>query len=227
MDLADICHTAGVGTRASRFSHCVQLPRRATGSSRSLREGAERVGSDQPHQRRAEDRVSFHGAGSQYAGMARELSLTEPVFRKALSECREILADELAQPLEKILYPDPGQPSVLDETANTQPALFAVEYALARMLQSWGVEPDAVMGHSVGEYVAACIAGVFSLRDGLKLIAARGRLMQALPRDGAMFAILGRADIVQQAVKEAGDTVSIAAFNGPTNVVISGRRVRS
>src|SRR6202034_1664753 len=110
------------------------------------------------------------------------------------------------------------------ETANTQPALFAVEYALARTFESWGVEPDAVMGHSVGEYVAACIAGVFSLRDGLRLIAARGRLMQALPRDGAMLAILGRADVALQAVNEADGEVSIAAVNGPANVVISGRR---
>jgi acyl transferase domain-containing protein/acyl carrier protein/2-polyprenyl-3-methyl-5-hydroxy-6-metoxy-1,4-benzoquinol methylase len=221
--LADICHTANAG----RAHHDYRLAFHSSthaGLVQLLREGLTRVAEIDRIKGPPKIAFLFTGQGSQYVGMARELSLTEPVFRNALRECHEILADELSQPLETILYPNPGQPSVLDETANTQPALFAVEYALARTLQSWGVEPDAVMGHSVGEYVAACIAGVFSLRDGLKLIAARGRLMQALPRDGAMAAILGRADVVLQTVKEADGKVSVAALNGPANTVISGRR---
>jgi acyl transferase domain-containing protein/acyl carrier protein len=223
LELDDICRTANAG-RAHHDYRLAFSSSTRDGLARSLQEGFRRVATISRVKGPPRIAFLFTGQGSQYTGMARELSLTEPLFRNALSECCEILADELTQPLEEILYPAAGRPAVIDETANTQPALFAVEYALARAFESWGVEPDAVMGHSVGEYVAACIAGVFSLRDGLRLIAARGRLMQALPRDGAMLAILGRADVALQAVNEADGEVSIAAVNGPANVVISGRR---
>jgi acyl transferase domain-containing protein len=223
LELGDICRTANTGRAHHEYRLALSFSTH-DGLAQSLKEGFERAAAISLVQGPPKIAFLFTGQGSQYAGMARELSLTEPVFRDALSECRAILADELDQPLEDILYPDAGQRSVLDETANTQPALFAIEYALARTLESWGVEPDAVAGHSVGEYVAACIAGVFSLRDGLKLIATRGRLMQALPRDGAMFAILGHADAVLQAVNDSEGKVSVAAFNGPANIVISGRR---
>ncbi len=223
LELGDICRTANAG-RAHHDYRLALSSSTHNGLVRSLQEGLKRVDTISRVKGPPKIAFLFTGQGSQYAGMARELSVTEPVFRNALSECREVLADELTQPLDEILYPDVGQPSAIDETANAQPALFAVEYALARTLQSWGIEPDSVMGHSVGEYVAACMAGVFSLRDGLRLIAARGRLMQGLPRNGAMLAILGCADVVLQAVNEADGEVSIAAFNGPANIVISGRR---
>ncbi|MEZ4727513.1 MAG: beta-ketoacyl synthase N-terminal-like domain-containing protein [Caldilineaceae bacterium] len=123
--------------------------------------------------------------------------------------------------------------SSIDQTAYTQPALFALEYALAQLWQSWGVTPDLVIGHSVGEYVAACLAGVFSLEDGLKLIAARGRLMGALPQDGAMVSLQADEARVQSALAAyhaetshpgSACAVSIAAVNGPESTVISGQR---
>ena len=154
--------------------------------------------------------------------MGRQLYETQPTFRAALDACAELLRPYLERPLLSVLYPNPGVDSPLDQTAYTQPALFALEYSLAMLWRSWGVKPAAVMGHSVGEYVAACVAGVFSLADALKLIAERGRLMQALPQIGSMATVFADESRVAAALAPYANDVSIAAINGPQNVVISG-----
>src|SRR5437667_2973709 len=156
--------------------------------------------------------------------MGRQLDDRQPTFRKALDKCNEILLSYLEQPLLSVLYPESGNSSLLQETIYTQPALFALEYALAELWRSWGIEPAAVMGHSLGEDVAACVAGVFSLEDGLKLVAARGRLMQSLPDDGEMVAVFADESRVRSLVDRHVRTASIAALNGPESLVISGHR---
>src|SRR5207248_3107506 len=145
-------------------------------------------------------------------GMGRQLYETQPAFRQALDRCAELLAPYLDRPLLDVMYPDAGDDPLLDQTRYTQPALFALEYALAELWRSWGVEPAAVMGHSVGEYVAACVAGVFSVEDALKLVAARARLMQALPAGGAMAAVFADEAAVSQALTRHRD-LSISAIN--------------
>ena len=155
--------------------------------------------------------------------MGRELYDAEPVFRSAIDECEQLLATELDCPLTTLLWGSASDR--LNETQYTQPALFAVEWALAQLWRSRGVEPAVVLGHSVGEYVAACVAGVYSLADGLRLIAGRGRLMGALPREaGAMAAVLAPVADVRAAVAELGGVVDIAAVNGAANVVVAGVR---
>jgi len=162
----------------------------------------------------------FPGQGAQYAGMSKELFETQPVFRQVLEDCAAQLAPHLDVPLFDVLWGSSSH--LLDQTVYTQPALFAVEYAVARLWQNWGIQPAAVLGHSIGEYVAACIAGVFSLADGLKLIAARGRLMQAVGgRAGMLAAETGEAE-ARAALAGLEARVSLAAVNGPRSVVVSG-----
>jgi acyl transferase domain-containing protein/acyl carrier protein len=162
----------------------------------------------------------FPGQGAQYAGMGKQLFDTQPVFRAAIDECAALLREELEIPLLDVLWG--GSTEQLDQTAYSQPGLFAIEYALAVLWRSWGIEPAVVLGHSVGEYVAACVAGVYSLADGLKLIARRGRLMQAVAGNGAMAAVHAPEDRVREALRGLEQRVAIAAINGPESLVISG-----
>ena len=162
-------------------------------------------------------RIAFllPGQGAQYAGMAQTLYDEEMVFRETIDHCAERLRPHLGSDIREALYANTGD---IDQTALAQPALFVVEYALAKLWMSWGIQPDALLGHSVGEYVAACLAGVFSLEDGLALIALRGRLVQALP-PGAMLAV----SLSEAAAQGWCSTeVSLAVVNGMERCVLAG-----
>ncbi len=158
----------------------------------------------------------FSGQGSQYQGMGLELYESQPVYKDAIDRCDAVLRPLLGKPLLDILRSES-----LAQTQYTQPVLFAVEYSLAELWKSWGITPWAVLGHSVGEYAAACLAGIFSLEDGLKMIAERARLMQALPTDGTMAVVFAGETVAREALAGLG-CVDIAALNSPRNSVISG-----
>ncbi|HVJ91521.1 MAG TPA: type I polyketide synthase [Labilithrix sp.] len=166
----------------------------------------------------------FAGQGAQVPGMGRELYNEWPAFREAFDLCTALFDVELDVPLRDVMWSESGTAhgARLDDTAFAQPALFTLEYALATLWRSWGIVPDFVTGHSIGEIVAACIAGVFSLEDAVRLVAARGRLMQALPAGGAMIAIEASEQDVLAACAADAATVAIASINGPSSVVVAG-----
>ncbi|HEX5883704.1 MAG TPA: type I polyketide synthase, partial [Pyrinomonadaceae bacterium] len=164
----------------------------------------------------------FPGQGAQYAGMARELYRGEPVFRKYIDLCAEQLAAHLNLDLREVLYPNQDGETeanrLLDQTFITQPALFCIEYALAQLWMSWGVIPAAMIGHSIGEYAAACLANVFSLEDALALVATRGQLMQELP-SGSMLAVMLSETETRSLLRNG---LALAAVNGAKSCVVSG-----
>ncbi|NTU83520.1 MAG: acyltransferase domain-containing protein, partial [Chloroflexales bacterium] len=234
IDAGDVCFTAAVGR--THFEHRLALhgetgPQLAEQlaafvDGRELTGAA--LGCAQPREQR---RLAFlfTGQGCQYVGMGRELYMTQPRFRATLEACDEILRDHLGESLLDVLYPDlrgasphDSRADLLSQTAYTQPAIFVIEYALADLWQSWGVLPNVVMGHSLGEYAAACCAGVFSLEDGLRLVATRGRLAQALAATGAMAALQADEATVAEVLRRYEGEVSLAALNGPGSLVISG-----
>ncbi len=226
--VADVCRTAGTGRshfafRAALVVDSVQGAREGLAdlADNRLRTGVLR--GEQPD--RPMTAWLFTGQGSQYSGMGRELFHTEPVFAETVTRCADALEGILAQPLLEVLF-DTDRLSggksaeTLRHTSFAQPALFALEMGLARLWQSWGVEPDVVLGHSVGQYAAACVAGVFSLEDGARLIAERGRMFGGLPEGGRMVAVFTDAKHVEEIASEF-PRVSVAAYNGP-NTVLSG-----
>lgn len=235
LDLADAAYTLQVGRHQFAYRRTL-VARDGQEAAAALRVRAPRtVSSGQP---RSNPPVAFlfPGVGDHYVGMGRRLYRSEPVFREALDECTNLLRARTGLDLLPLLYPEADEPvaagpgpdlrrmlrggsrSALDLTQHAQPAVFAVEYALARLWMAWGVEPDALLGYSIGEYVAACLAGVLTLDDALFLVAERARLITALPA-GAMLAV----SLPEHRVRDELDPdLSLAALNGPELCVVAG-----
>lgn len=222
INLADAAYTLQVGRKA--FSHRRILVSYSVNDAVSALETHDPQRVVTYYQEPSEKDVvfMFSGQGSQYANMGLGLYQAEPLYRQCIDRCSEILKHHLDRDLRNIMFPAEDDieraAQKLKNTLITQPALFTVEYALAKLWMSWGVRPSALVGHSIGEYVAACLAGVFSLEDALALVAARGRLIQGLP-PGSMLAV----SISEKDIESFLDArVSLAVVNGPDLCVISG-----
>jgi acyl transferase domain-containing protein len=223
--LADVAHTLQRGRRA--FGH------RRVAVCRDPAEAVAALSGRAPRrlftQARARDKLelafSFPGAGAQHAGMGQDLYETEPVFKAAVDECLELARLELGVELSALLYP--ARDAAAREAASKRleavslalPALFATEYALTRLLADWGIEPVAMIGHSLGEYVAACLAGVLTPRDAMRLVVKRGMLIETLPPGGMVVVPLAPEELARQ---EPDHGLSIAAVNAPELCVASG-----
>jgi acyl transferase domain-containing protein/SAM-dependent methyltransferase len=232
IEAADLCFSAATGR--SHFSHRVAL----VGSSLDeLRAGLAGflAGSDDPAIARgqvegaARPQVAFlfTGQGGQYAAMGRDLYDSAPVFRAAMDACDAAARPRLAhlqRSLLDVVFTPAGSGSPINETVWAQPVNFAIEVSLAALWRSWGIEPVALLGHSLGEYAAACVSGLLSLEDGMKLVIARGRLTHELPADGAMAAVFAAEAVVQAELAHGPTALTIAAYNGPEHFVISGPR---
>ncbi|MFJ5533128.1 SDR family NAD(P)-dependent oxidoreductase [Streptomyces sp. NPDC093261] len=227
-DLAvtDLCHSANVGRThlgarlAAPVSSRDDLDALLAGY---LERGDEESTADSGF-RDAPVAFLFTGQGSQYVGMGRALYDRYPVFRRHLDECDRLFADRLGRSVKEIMFGQaPDSAETIDQTLYTQPALFSLEYATARLWMSWGVRPSVLLGHSVGEITAAALAGLFTLQDAVRLVAARARLMQSVRAPGGMTAVLAAAEEVAPLLEDYAD-VSFGAVNSPRQCVVSGGR---
>lgn len=223
MNLADVAYTLQAGRKHFEYKYpivCKDVEQAVELLSGKIRP----IHTDK--QERQDSRVAFmfSGQGSQYVSMCEELYKVEPVFRKEVDCCLGILNPLLEIDLFDVLFPNPEGVSkakeLINQTRITQPALFVIEYSLAKLMESWGIIPEAMVGHSIGEYVAACLAGVFTLEDALTLVVKRGKMMQELS-PGSMLAVpLSESDVIP--LLPTG--VSVAVINGPAMTVVSGTK---
>ncbi|GFE69987.1 type I polyketide synthase [Chroococcus sp. FPU101] len=228
INLANLCFS--VNTGRTHFNHRLAV---LTQSTQQLQQKLEaHFNKEHPpkvfyseitRQKKPKIAFLFTGQGSQSWGMARQLYETNFIFKQTFDLCDEILKPYLEQSLKDVLY-TASEHQLIHQTLYTQPALFTIEYALCQVWQAWGIKPTAVMGHSVGEYVAATVAGVFSLEDGLKLIAQRAFFVQNLPSNGAMLAIMADETTVRQFIEQDLLQIDIAAINHQRNTVVSGEK---
>ncbi|PLZ93684.1 polyketide synthase, partial [Fischerella thermalis CCMEE 5196] len=228
-NLGDICFTSNIGR--SHFPYRLAIPSNSYNSvyeqlSNYLHNTAKTFDSQLITPNPPKIAFLFTGQGSQYLNMAKELYDTHPYFRQQIDKCCELLHPHLNIDLREILFTPENKinssPYTLSHTIYTQPAIFVIEYALTQLWRHWGITPNFLIGHSLGEYVAACIAGVFTLPDALKLIAHRAQLMQQLPENGKMLAVSASATEIFEYIQAYSEKVGIAAINSPENTVISG-----
>jgi acyl transferase domain-containing protein/surfactin synthase thioesterase subunit len=222
----DLCYTTNVGR--SQFAFRFAASARSTAELKGhlatwLRTAAE---DESRLQRTSNPSIvfMFSGQGPQSAGMAAGLYRTQSVFRNAMDRCCALAKPYLERDLLEVIFAADGDDTLVNRTDYTQPALFAVEFALAELMKSWGIAPDAVIGHSLGEIAAACIVDVMTLEDAMRLVTARGTLMHQVPSGGAMAAIFAEQAVVRALIDKIDPEITVAAMNGPLNTVVSGER---
>ena len=224
--IGDLCYTTNVSR--SQFTFRFAASARSAAELKKHLTAWLRTATDDASSLQRTDKRSiafmFSGQGPQSVGMAAELYRTHSVFRNAMKRCRDLAKPYLERDLLDVIFAAESDDALVNRTDYTQPALFAVEYALAQLLKSWGIEPDAVIGHSLGEIAAAYVADVMTLEDAMRLVLARGTLMHRVPSGGAMVAIFADQSAVRTLIDKIPVEVTVAAMNGPLNTVVSGER---